>query len=72
MDNSQRRREQLGVTVRVRRERLGLSQREFALQMGTNQSYLWEIESGRANVTVEILCRIADAFDIRVNELIDF
>ena len=38
----------------------------------TNQSYLWEVETGRVSVGLDVLCRIADALGVRVATLIDF
>lgn len=58
--------------MRALREERGRSQRDFAAMAGTNQSYLWEIETGRTNATVDVLCRIADALGVSVGELIDF
>ena len=66
------RRESLGRQIRKAREAAHLSQRELALMAGTNQSYLWEVEVGRVSVGIDVLCKIADALDVRVTDLIDF
>ena len=50
----------------------GHSQRSFAPIAGTNQSYLWEVETGRVNASVDFLCRVADALGVKVADLIDF
>ena len=39
---------------------------------GTSQSYLWEIETGRASVGLDVLCSMADALGVPVKDLIDF
>ncbi|MDO4289731.1 MAG: helix-turn-helix transcriptional regulator [Eggerthellaceae bacterium] len=62
----------LGANIRVAREQQGISQRRFALMTGTSRSYLWKIESGNADVGIEVLCRIAHALDVDVKDLIDF
>lgn len=62
----------LGSTIRQLRVEKGLTQREFAPMAGTNQSYLWEIETGRVSVGIDVLCRIADALDVKVSDLIAF
>ncbi len=38
----------------------------------TNQTHLWQIESGRVNVGIDLLCRIADGLGTDVKSLIDF
>ena len=71
MENDGRRHE-LGKTIRTARERSGLSQRQLALMAGSNQSYIWEIETGRVSPSIDALCRIADALGCRVGDLIAF
>ena len=71
MDNYARRK-QLGESIRRCRERRDLSQRELALMISSNQSYLWEIEQGKTSVGFDVICRIADALDIAVRDLVDF
>lgn len=41
----------------------GLTQRAVAEKLGTYQSSLSRFESGRTNVTIEYLARLADALD---------
>lgn len=44
------------------RARLGLTQEQFARQVGTTQSVIARLESGKHAVTVRMLYRIAAAF----------
>lgn len=37
-----------------------------------NQTHLWQIENGTVNVGLDILCRLADALEVNVGDLIDF
>ncbi|MRX83175.1 helix-turn-helix domain-containing protein [Eggerthella guodeyinii] len=62
----------LGKTIRKLREEQHLSQRRFALMVDTNQTHLWQIESGQVNVGIDLLCRIADGLGTEVRCLIDF
>ena len=39
---------------------------------GTSRSYLWKIETGAADVGLDVLIRIARALDVRVRDLIEF
>lgn len=62
----------LGQSIRREREARGISQRKLALMTGTSRSYLWKVETGRADVGLDVLCRIAQAIDTPVRDLIDF
>lgn len=55
--------QQLQVAVKVHnlRDKLGMSQREFAKMVGKPQSTLARIESGKMNVSINVLSEIADA-----------
>lgn len=66
------RKERLGAQIRAQREAQGLSQRKLALMVGSNQTHIWQIETGKVSVGIELLCRIADSLGIKVNDLIDF
>ena len=71
MENITDRQQQLGRRIKQRVE-AGYTQRELALMIETSQSYLWKLEAGRLNASVVALCRIADALDTTVNDLIEF
>ena len=66
------RRKQLGARIKTLREQQGLSQRKLALMIGSNQTHIWQIENGTVNVGLDILCRLADALEVNVRDLIDF
>ena len=71
MDNESEKRS-LGYRIRQLREDKNVSQRQLALMTGTSRSYLWKLESGRADVGIDVLCCIARALDVKVRDLIDF
>lgn len=58
-------RKKLGLDIRARREGLGMSQRELADLVGIDQPALSKIESGKSNITFDLLSdidrRISDA-----------
>ena len=66
------RRKQLGARIKTLRGQQGLSQRKLALMIGSNQTHIWQIENGTVNVGLDILCRLADALEVNVRDLIDF
>lgn len=51
----------LGMRIKARREKLGLSQNELGELSGTHRTYVNQLENGRKNVTVGTLARIASA-----------
>jgi len=52
---------QVAVEVRNLREQFGMTQREFANLVGKPQSTIARIESGKMNVSIDVLNEIATA-----------
>ena len=52
---------QLGTNIARLRASANVSQTSFALMVGVSRKYLIDIESGKANPTVDMLERIAGA-----------
>jgi transcriptional regulator with XRE-family HTH domain len=59
-----------GRTVRQSRERLDLSQEEFAEKAGIHRTYVSSIELGKVNVGIEVANELALALGKRLSELI--
>lgn len=72
MNDLSARQQQFGANVRRARANANLSQRALALMIGTTQSYVWRLENGRINPTLDVQCRLADALGVLVRELVDF
>ncbi|OUP11177.1 transcriptional regulator [Collinsella sp. An2] len=62
----------LGSSIRSVRAERNISQRQLALMTGISRSYLWKIETGTADVGIDVLIKIAKALDIPVHSLFDF
>lgn len=62
----------LGSRIRATRAEQGISQRQLALMTDISRSHLWKIETGAADVGIDVLIRIARALDVQVRELIEF
>ena len=62
----------MGARIKTLLEQQGLSQRKLALMIGSNQTHIWQIENGTVNVGLDLLCRLADALEVNVRDLIDF
>lgn len=67
-----REKKSLGAKVRELRAAQGISQRQLALMTGISRSYLWKIETGTADIGIDVLIKIARALDAQVRDLIEF
>lgn len=63
--------EALGIRIRELRNKSGLSQEQFALLIDMDRTYLASVESGRRNISLENIKKIADGFGISLSELFD-
>ena len=61
--------EQLGMRIRFLRQTRHWSQEDLALNANVNKNYICDLENGRRNPSLEILERIAVAFNISLAEL---
>jgi UDP-N-acetylglucosamine 1-carboxyvinyltransferase len=67
--------EQIGSFIKTLREKRGLSQEEFAKQLGTSQSAVARMESGKQNFTTELLEKVSGVLEhklVSINNTIDF
>ena len=61
--------EEFGKRVRELRMKNGLSQEKFALKIGMDRTYLASVESGKRNISIQNISKIADGFGITLEEL---
>lgn len=61
--------EDFGKRVRELRRQLKLSQEKFALKINMDRTYLAGVESGKRNISLENIKKIADGFEIALEEL---
>ena len=61
--------EQLGMRVKYLRKKLRWSQEDLAFNANINKNYICDLENGRRNPSLEILERLAVAFNITLEEL---
>ena len=59
----------LGRAIRARREELGLTQLQLALELDTDATWISHLESGRQNPTYGTVDRVARALDLSIGEL---
>ena len=58
----------LGDRVRELRNKQNLSQEKFALKIGMDRTYLASVESGKRNISIENIKKIADGFGITLED----
>lgn len=60
-----------GKKIRSIREKRGVSQEKFALLIGMDRTYYASVESGRRNIALKNIKKIADGFQMSLKELFD-
>ncbi len=58
-----------GIACKKFREDTGLSQEKFALQINMDRTYYASVESGKRNISIQNIKKIADGFGIKVSDL---
>ena len=61
--------EEFGYRIKELRQAQNLSQEKFALQIDMDRTYLASIESGKRNVSLENIKKLAEGFEISLAEL---
>lgn len=59
----------LGNRMRELRQQTGLSQEKFALKINMDRTYYASVESGKRNVSIQNIKKIADGLNISLSEL---
>lgn len=61
----------IGNNIRLIRTRLNLSQENLAFKSGLHRTYIGAVERGEKNITILNLIKIANALEVRVQDLLD-
>jgi transcriptional regulator with XRE-family HTH domain len=61
-----------GLKVKELRSKKGWSQEKLALNADLDRTYIPSIESGKRNVSITVIEKIAKAFQIETEELLKF
>ena len=61
---------ELGKRIRKYRNKMGISQENFALQIGMDRTYYSSVEKGKHNITIMNLKKITDGLKITLSELL--
>ena len=60
---------EFGKRIKELREDSGLSQEKFALKIGMDRTYYASVESGKRNISLRNIEKIANGFDISIAQL---
>jgi len=63
---------QLGRNIYKKRRELGYSQNNFAEKIDISREHLAKIETGKRNLSLGLLFKIAETLDIEEKDLFDF
>lgn len=63
---------QFGRRLRQLRQGRGLSQEELADNAGLDRSYVGSVERGERNISLESICKLAEALEADPAELLKF
>lgn len=58
-----------GNRIKNLRKELGLSQEKFALKIDMDRTYYASVENGKRNISLENIYKIAQGFNISLEEL---
>lgn len=61
-----------GKKVKALREKKGLSQYKLADEADIDRSQIISIENGTGNPTLNTICALATALDVKVRDLVEF
>lgn len=59
----------LGQRIKELRHELGISQENFALSINMDRTYFASVESGKRNISINNIKKIADGLGITLEEL---
>lgn len=61
---------ELGIRLqKLRKEKTGLSQEKFALKIDMDRTYYSSVESGKRNISIVNIKKIADGLEVSLSEL---
>ena len=60
----------IGKKVFENRKQRNMTQDELADYAGIDRTYIGYIENGKQNISISVLCKIANVFNIPLNDLI--
>lgn len=63
--------QKFGIRIKNMRKGTGISQEKFALRIEMDRTYYASVESGKRNISLENIKKIADGFGITLSKLFE-
>lgn len=60
----------ISLSVRGIRAQRGMTRKDLSRHSGISERYLAQVEAGQANMSIALLWRLAEAMDVRINDLL--
>lgn len=60
---------EFGKRIKLLRNETGLSQEKFALKIGMDRTYYASVESGKRNISLQNIEKIAKGFGVSISQL---
>lgn len=61
----------IAFNIKVERMRKNLTQFQLAEKIGVHEKYIGQIESGRQNITIKTLIKLANALNIDLKKIVN-
>lgn len=58
----------IGKIIIQRRKELGITQEDLAYSANVDRTYIGYIENGKQNISISILCKIADVLNLNMKD----
>ncbi len=61
----------IAFNIKVERMRRNLTQFQLAEMIDVHEKYIGKVESGKQNLTIKTLIKLANALDVKLTKLVD-
>lgn len=61
----------IAFNIKVERMRKNLTQFQLAEMIDVHEKYIGKVESGKQNLTIKTLIKLANALDVKLSKLVD-
>ncbi len=61
----------IAFNIKVERMRKGLTQFQLAEMIDVHEKYIGKVESGKQNITIKTLIKLAEALDTKLTKLVN-